>query len=232
MWGSLPVGFLRTGIRPRRSHGLTISDCSALINYLWTVAASATTHSAQVYRGEPDPAPYVVNQHLVDESLVHPFRCPLPPMRPPAGFRPKRTTTCRNTNLWMPIFAFGATPLRPAFRPHAVVGESMLEPDGAQVCACGPVTPLADIAPGRWISCMSNNVAELAALHFALRYVRQQPAGMKVAIVFDFAYHARALVCQISLTLGAPYCISYCTCRKPRTGVLAVGQGTRRRLRQ
>ena len=192
---SLPPTTARTGIAPKGWDLLRRDEYAALLNYLWCVTADATTVLARDFRDLPKCLPFAYDAEQAARSMRTPFVVSSAPMPLPRRLRdPKSALTAdafrSDEHLGFMIYTDGSFSKSDDGTVTAGWGCYIVCPDKTAVSLCGPIVIRGSLAPDQFVFKVSNNVAEVVAIFYALRFIlslRDQP---RCSIIFDSKYAA------------------------------------------
>ena len=183
---ALPAGMARTGVAPAGWNFLTPLQYGFLLDYMWSCSVDATTVSARQYCALPAVPQWEFDSSQAMASLTLPFQGPSAPFRAP---RRRRAFVERAQLTHQPAFH------QDDFAGFSIFADGSYTPPsrntvascgwGFYVCSsigevgryCGPIHLQGDSPPSSFARALSNNVAEVAALHQVLRWLLSQKPG-------------------------------------------------------
>jgi len=197
----LPITLARTGITPKGYDRLTHLQSEALIDYLWCAAVDGTTALACHYRGLDTPEPFAFDRQQAVDSKTTAFANSSAPMKAPKKYKAADKPCddaalsgyCADDSLSHDetLFVDGSFTDAVGDREQAAGWGLAVTSDLVNYREFHGPLRLDDLASfGGSLRRLSNNTAEVAALHFALEYVLSRPPGVRYLIVYDSKYAA------------------------------------------
>ena len=153
---------------------LSVEEFECLLNYLWCCAADGTTALAREYREMPEAPPFAFDRVQAEKSMIVPISVPSAPMPLPRSLRPRRRKTPGSPVPHDPeccyLYVDGShEPAAESSHEKCGWGLHVVRANVVQGQFCSPVF-CGLVRENTRVFKLSNNVAELVALVYALDF--------------------------------------------------------------